>query len=70
MDIPGSGTAALPLSEDYHVLPDEEWVTSAFKILGAGGVIFDKKTPDEWLSSTPKNRNFRRGGNGGDRYRR
>jgi DNA polymerase III subunit alpha len=70
VDVPGSGTAALPLSEDYHVLPDEDWVTSAFKILGAGGVIFDKKTPDEWLSSTPKNHNFRRGGNGGDRYRR
>ena len=70
VDVPGCGTAALPLSDVYRVHPDEDWVTSTFKILGAGGVIFDKKTPDEWLSSTPKNHNFRRGGNGGDRYKR
>ncbi|MFH1533046.1 MAG: DNA polymerase III subunit alpha [Pseudomonadota bacterium] len=66
VEIPGSGTAALPLSRDYRVMPDDDWVTSAFKILGAGGVIFDKKTPDEWLSSTPKSNNFRRGGDGGN----
>ncbi len=70
VDVPGQGTAALPLSGDFKVLPDDEWVTSAFKILGAGGVIFDKKTPDEWLSSKPKVMNFRRGGKGGDRFRR
>jgi len=60
VDIPGQGTAALPLPGDYKVLPDEDWVTSAFKILGAGGVIFDKKIPDEWLSSKPKFNGYRR----------
>ena len=67
VDIPGSGTAAVPLGNNYRIQPDEEWVYSTFRILGAGGVVFDKKTPDEWLNSTPRANSYRRGA--GDRRR-
>ncbi|MBM4372064.1 MAG: DNA polymerase III subunit alpha, partial [Deltaproteobacteria bacterium] len=63
VEVPGRGAAALPLGKEYGVSPGEEWLWSMLRVLGPERVIFDRKTPDPWLSSRPRPSGFRREGN-------